>query len=29
MMGLKGALRRKLGMTIPKSDLAIEADPYL
>ena len=29
MLGLKGALRRKLDMTIPKSDLRIEEDPYL
>lgn len=29
MLGLKGALRRKLDMSIPKSDLAIEEDPYL
>ena len=29
MLGLKGALRRKLDMSIPKSDLRIEEDPYL
>jgi len=29
MLGLKGALRRKLDMALPKSDLAIEADPFL
>lgn len=29
MLGLKGALRRKLDMTVPKSDVAIENDPYL
>lgn len=29
MLGLKGALRRKLEMSIPKSDLRIEEDPYL
>lgn len=29
MLGLKGALRRKLDMTVPKSDVAIENDPFL
>ena len=29
LLGLKGALRRKLDMSIPKSDLRIEEDPYL
>ena len=29
MLGLKSSLRRKLDMTVPKSDLRIEEDPYL
>jgi hypothetical protein len=28
-LALKGSLRRKLDMSIPKSDLRIEEDPYL
>ena len=29
MLGLKSSLRRKLDMSVPKSDLRIEEDPYL
>ena len=29
MLGLKSSLRRKMDMSIPKSDLRIEEDPYL